>query len=399
MRSSKDALKEDLGTVGVGIDAGTGSDMEDQAIHVDIAGAKEVAELTSKTFWTVHSIIFNLVDIIVGICFITLGIIQVIDIFQFEEIVEEEMEDLGYKATAYDWISAIAAIVGGSIMVLNPRRTFNISIGIYAMTMGVISLMSILPEVLAVDPGGASGGILGILSDFMYLAQFFMMCLSINLMYSGVSYLRGRPRGTVGMMFKAAFLMFMGLFSLMLGVKMGDYDTVLVAFRENPDTVISTLLFFIFLNMMDTDEARAYNPKVRLKNSTDAMRRTHILNERSRIWLSDAKVLTDRTFQSWTRLDDGGPAEYEFRFFIRCREGDSYVIVQRWKGQDKYFFTIMHKQMRSVLRANRFVINDIQLSEDLSTLDFLSDNFYHKTITVSLPLDMYEVQKKEVDAE
>ena len=394
MRSSKETVTDDLSKVGVDIDTGTDDESGEQSFHVDLIGAKQVVEVTSKTFWKVHGVVFNLIDIIVGICFIALGIVQLNTIFELKDLAEE----FEYTVTGYDWVTAIAALVGGTVMVLNPRRTFNISIGIYALTMGVISLMSSLEPVLEVETGGG-GGILGFLADILYLSEFFMMCLSLNLIYSGTSYLRGRPRGTVGMMFKASFLMFMGLFEIMLSVRLGEYDTVATAFKDNPNVMISTILFFIFLNMMDTDEARAYNTKVRLRNSTDAMRRSHILNEKSRIWLSDAKVLSDKTFRSWTKLDDGGPAEYEYRFIIHCREGDSYIIVQKWKGMDKYFFTIMHKRMSTVLRANRFSIDDIQLSEDMSKLDFLSDNFYRKTITVSLPLDMYEVQKKEVDAE
>ena len=325
--------------------------------------------------------VYDYVDLFVGLFFVAMGIFVIIMYHNY-----------GYTRDDFpflDWVGLFAMFFGGTLMVVNPRRTFNTSIGFYAITMGVISFSNFWSSLSEVEN---YPGLLSIVSDIMFLSQRVMVVLSVNLMYSGISYLRGRPRGTVGMMLKAAFMGAVNMFVILIGIRSGEYDGIIGAVRSEPVTFIQILMFFIFLNMMDTAEARSYNTKNRLRLSTEALRHMRTVDAKSFVELADAEVLTDPGYGGWTRVQDGGPAEWEFNFAINSVGGASSVTVQRWRGDDKYYLTISDHRYGSNIRATRLAVNSIVLSEDKTQIRILGSDHFTIRIRVRKPMSYYTVR-------
>lgn len=346
-----------------------------------------VADVTVGFVKKTAHILYNFIDIFVGICFVAMGFLTIV---MFRRAGYSYV-DLGFT----EWLQIIAMLFGGSMLVFNPRRTFNTSIGIYAMIMGCISFCntwtSLSTTLFGTDSDSFMGGLLGIVDDIYFVVMLFMLVLSINLMLSGLSYLRGRPRGTIGMMSKAFFLLSVNLFMLFFELRTGVYDTVGEAFIDDPSMFIQIAMFVIFLNMMDTDEARRYNTKTRLKTSTEALRHTKTLDEKSYVNLKDAVALVSPTFDGWDRPEDGGPAEFEYRFPIHSTGGISYVTVQRWKGHDKYYLTITDHERGTNIRATRMAVDGMAVSEDLTTFRIIGTDHFNIVMNVRHPLESYEV--------
>ena len=325
--------------------------------------------------------IYDYVDVLVGLCFIAMGIFT-IAMYKNFGITREDF-------TMMTWLALFTMFFGGTLMIINPRRTFNTSIGIYAITMGVISFSSYWDSLSEVE---TASGLLSIFTDIMFLAELVMVGFSVNLMISGISYLRGRPRGTIGMMNKAAFMGGINVFSLLLMVRTGEYASVIEALKCEPVTTIQIVMFFVFLNMMDTDEARSYNTKNRLRNSTEALRHLKTVDDKAYVELVDAQRLADPSFAGWRRVTDGGPAEWEYVFAINSSGGASSVTVQRWRGSDKFYLTISDHRYGSIIRATRLSVDHIAMTEDQQELRIHGSDHFIIRIGVRLPLDQYTIK-------
>ena len=347
-----------------------------------------IADITSGFVKKTAHFLYNFIDIFVGVCFVIMAFLV---IFAYRDY------GVSYRDFAFvNWLQLVAMLFGGSMLIFNPRRTFNTSIGIYAIIMGCISFGNNWPALSeplfnGMDPDSFLGAIVTLLDDVYFVVMLVMLGLSINLMVSGLSYLRGRPRGTVGMMSKAFFLLSVNLMMLLINFRLGVYKTFGEAFLDDPVSIIQIVMFVIFLNMMDTEEARRYNTKTRLKTSTEALRQSKTLDGKSFIHFKDAEVLCSSTFEGWDRPDDGGPAEFEYRFTIHSTGGSSFVTVQRWKGHDKYYLTITDHERGSNIRATRMAVDGMALSDDLMTFRIIGTDHFSIDMGVRHPLESYEI--------
>lgn len=364
------------------------ADAPASAVFVDEDGTEwEEADdgISNITVGLVKRIAVNLykfIDIFVGVCFVVMAFFMI-----------KMYHDYGITSDMFaltDWITLVAMLFGGTIMVFNPRRTFNMSIGFYAITMGIISFCSNWDSLG--DGAGESESFFGtLITDVEFIVVLVMLGFSLNLIISGTSYLRGRPRGTVGMMFKAAMMMAMNIFTLVVSIRMGEYKSLWDAIRMEPVAAIQIIMFFIFLNVMDTDEARSYNTKNRLSASTEALRHNKTLDEKSFVLLQDVHALIDPEFKAWESPDDGGPVDYEYRFAINSTGGSSYVTVQRWKGKEPYYFTITDHERGSNIRATRFSASDMRLSDDERTFYIIGSDHFSIRMHVRHPVESLEV--------
>ncbi len=353
------------------------------------AWEKRITDAAGKTAKTISAKLQAYVDLLVGICFIAMGFLTIYS-----------YKTYGYSYEDFStmtWLSLIIVLFGGTLMVFNPRRTFNTSIGLYALTMGGISFCSAW-EALISGAGPTDDEFLGgLVSNVEFVVYVVMAGFTINLMISGLSYLRGRPRGMIGMMFKAAFLMAMSVFTILLGLRTGEYSSLADAFKHQPDVFIQIFMFFIFLNVMDTDEARGYNIKNRLSNSTGALRHTTTIDDRSYVDYYDAVNLCSPDFSGWHLVDDGGPAEWEYRFAIESKAGGSFVTVQKWKGHSDLFFTVSDHEGGSVIRATRVSAKQMAMSEDGNYFYIRGTDHFTITMKVRRPLSDYEVQWRKAE--
>ena len=362
---------------------------EDSDTVLVTEGDDVISDLTVGFVKKASVVLNSFIDIFVGICFVIMGLEMVLMTYQW-----------GYTISDYellDWISLLDTLIGGTILILNPRRTFNSSIGIYAITMGLLSFCNNWATIgeNAFDDEDSFVAMFSFIGDIEFLINLGMVILSLNLMVSGLSYLRGRPRGTIGMMNKAAFMLFISLFYILIELApgMGDYDNLIDLMIEQPSLVIQAVMFFIFLIIMDSDEARNYNTKNRLGYSTDAIRYSNTMDKKSYIELDDARALIDPKMVAWTELRDGGPVEKEYHFPIQTAGGASYVTVQRWRGSEKYYLTITDHERGTNIRATRMTAESFVLSEDCDHLDMKGADHFIIRIKVRMPLNELTIAK------
>ena len=361
----------------------------DSDIVLETEGDDAISDLTVGFVKKASIVLNSFIDIFVGVCFVIMGAEMVLMTYQ-----------LGYSVRDYgllDWISLLDTLIGGTVLILNPRRTFNSSIGIYAITMGLLSFCNNWATIgdNPFEDGDSLMALFSFVGDITFLINLAMVILSINLMISGISYLRGRPRGTIGMMNKAAFTLFISLFYILIEIApgMGDYDNLIDLMVEEPSLIIQAIMFFIFLIIMDSDEARNYNTKNRLSHSTDAIRYSNTMDKGSYIELEDARALIDPKMGAWTEPRDGGPVEKEYRFPIQTAGGASYVTVQRWRGSEKYYLTITDHDKGTNIRATRMTAESFVLSEDYDHLDMKGADHFIIRIRVRMPLSELTVAK------
>ena len=365
----------------------------DSDIVLETEGDDVISDLTVGFVKKATIFLNSFIDILVGVCFIIMGLEMVLMTYQW-----------GYSVRDYellDWISLLDTFIGGTILILNPRRTFNSSIGIYAITMGLLSFCNNwanIGEGVFDDEDGFMA-MFSFIGDIEFIVNLGMVILSLNLMVSGVSYLRGRPRGTIGMMNKAAFMLFISLFYILVEMApgMGDYDNLIDLMIEEPSLILQAIMFFIFLIIMDSDEARNYNTKNRLGHSTDAIRYSNTMDKRSYIELDDARALIDPKMGAWTELRDGGPVDKEYHFPIQTADGASYVTVQRWRGSEKYYLTITDHERGTNIRATRMTAESFVLSEDYGHLDMKGADHFIIRIKVRMPLNELTIAKEAVE--
>lgn len=339
-----------------------------------------IADVTQGFVNKAANVLYSFIDVFVGICFVLMAAMTIVT----NKTHGISYEDMGVTG----WVSYLVMLFGGSILVFNPRRTFNTSIGLYAIVMGTVSFCKTW-ETLEVSSGDL--GIFGFIYDAMFIAQMILLALSINLMVSGTSYLRGRPRGTLGMMTKAMLLLAINLFNIVAGVRLGIYNDLADALREDPVMTVQIFLFFIFLNVLDSDEARSYNTKNRLSDSTEALRHTKTLDGKSYILLKDAVALNSKTFEGWYRPRDGGPVELEYRFAIHTTGGASYVTVQRWRGKDAYYLTITDHERGTNIRATRMSVDTMYMTDDATFFRIVGHDHFYINMHVRHPLDEYHI--------
>ena len=350
-------------------------------------GFDAVSNITVSFVKRASEIVNSFIDILVGLSFLVMGILFIWRTYDF-----------GGSLTEYDlldWVTLLDVLIGGSILILNPRRTFSSSIGIYAITMGLMSFCSNWADIGSkmIDEDDILS-FFSFIDDIIFLVNLTMVILSINLMISGIYYLRGRARGTIGMMNRAAFMLFISLFYIFVDLHTGDYKDLWALAVNEPETIIQAFMFLVLLLIMDTDEARSYNTKNRLGRSTDAIRYSNTMDKRSFIELEDARALVDPTMSSWTDPNDGGPVEKEFRFPIQTQGGASHVTVQKWAGSDRFYLTISDHEKGTNIRATRLAAESFVLSEDLSHLDMRGADHFIIRIPVRMPLSELHIMRR-----
>ncbi len=351
-------------------------------------GFDAVSNITVSFVKRASEIINSFIDILVGLSFLVMGVLMVWRTYEY-----------GGSVTEYDlldWVVILDMFLGGTILILNPRRTFNSSIGIYAITMGLMSFCSNWADIGSkmIDEDDFLS-FFSFIDDIIFIVNLVMVILSINLMISGIYYLRGRARGTMGMMNRAAFMLFISLFYIFFDIGTGEYKSLWALATNEPEMIIQAFMFFTLLLIMDTDEARSYNTKNRLGYSTDAIRYSKTMDKRSFIELDDARALVDPEMSLWTAPDDGGPVEKEYRFPIQTQGGASHVTVQRWEGSDKYHLTISDHEKGTNIRATRLAAESFVLSDDLSHLDMRGADHFIIRIPVRMPLSELQIARRE----
>lgn len=241
-------------------------------------------------------------------------------------------------------VGPVFFIFNALLIMTDHRRSFIRSVGLYAFSMGVTRIGFAIPLIKSgVAPTMAMGWLIFILAS--------------NLVISGYTLLSGTVRGRFGMMAGSSvmLLLYLEYFALLMFVGFDIKDIL----SEYTTQVIACAMYGLLVWLLDTDEIRYGDKLTRHIAILQSIDNTYRAVELMSIGASDARILTDPEFKGWKVVEDGGPAEREFRFVSASRLGTSHVTVQKWKDSDDLYFTVCAHEGGATVMAERFPVKRI----------------------------------------
>ena len=200
-------------------------------------------------------------------------------------------------------------------------------------------------------------------NTYTVLFDLYFMGLAINLMVTGISFTFGKVIRRSSMMITS--------------ILMAIYEFIVLEFFSAPPTVGEAGFYYAYLicligmylciaGLMDVDLIRNSTRNARYSRSLEAFRNEYQYDRGSAVTHEVARALVDRSSPLW-KPGTGEPVEAEMRFVIEGFSTVTYVIVQKWYGDDRLFFTV-HDSPGSILFANRFAVDGIRLTDRKLTL-------------------------------
>jgi len=263
------------------------------------------------------------------------------------------------------WMQVEYDIYAGDLIILIPFcATFAIAlislftrridvfrlIGVYALMLG---FQRVYINVVTVDWN--NGEILELLFGLIFIG------LGLNLMLTGVSFTIGKVIRRTSMMITSIALVVFELFKFEI-VSYIEYDEqdLMTAYILYKVCLIG--MYLCIIGMMDSEDVRGSIKDARYANTLNTFRNERQHDKGTSVTRDVAQALTDYSSPLW-KPGPGGPVEAELPFVIKGYSTNSNVVVQRWKGDDRLFFTI-HEDPGSILFANRFAVDRIELQEN-----------------------------------
>ena len=270
-------------------------------------GATSIQELNGYVHRSVD-VVLGLSNYILAALMVAFGAVQLIYAYTDEY-------------TTLTWLLALSYIVmlvGGAVIILDRNRNLLRAVGIYALALGFYRFIFSFPSI---EPGNPYG-----------MVSIVVCALAINLMISGRSYLKGVSRGRRLAMISTFLLLmvYVTLFITLMHAGLGLVDCM----KLMPGAFVMSIMYAFFIGILDSEELRSSDilaihndtlDKIRCIQYTDP--RTSIPRETALVL---AKVFEDRS--DWHPVDDGGPAECEYRFVIENKGKGSEVLMQNGRG-------------------------------------------------------------------
>lgn len=248
-------------------------------------------------------------------------------------------------------------IAGGLLIILDSRRNFVRSVGLYALSMGLSRILMVVPLLLSQED--VSNGV-----------GWLIAILGINLVYSGYSMLSGSVRGKWGILIASGAYVF--IYLLLIGMFMLIYrDEDFFTLMENIlPLILSFMMYFVLLWLLDTDEIR-YGDKISrhitILRSIDNTHRAACLLT---FVPEDAKKI--QSGEGWETFDhDNGPVEKELRVESESPTGITYVTIQKWYGDEHLYFTLSAYKDGTLTLAERFTVNSVRIDEKDHSIMYL----------------------------
>ena len=258
---------------------------------------------------------------------------------------------------------AIIGIIMAEFILFDPKRNVLRSVGFYAMSIALSRTISAI--IILVKP-----------SLFSLIVGGIFLVNGINLLISGVQYLKGTSRGRAGMMASSAILAVVQIFTILLFYQTDVLDSSYNNEYDLLPSIITLAQFVVLLLILDTGELRYGSVKEQANTNIESVRKTDALAAECVLKRDDAdlmkKMFTNRS--SWMSVDDGGPVESEIRIGLIDARISSCMILQKWKDDDRIFATVTNNVKGSVILANRFCITDVYSDRDLTQICLLNDD-------------------------
>ncbi len=262
------------------------------------------------------------------------------------------------------FISSLAYILGGLIIIYNHDKTLLRTVGIYALLIGFGRFITSIDQFFAKDVVTFIGG-------------FMLMILSINLMISGRSYLANTSRNNQTMFYGTGLLLMVNISTIIMNLRLGIPIEVIL--ETDISQIFLIALYGIYLAVLDTDEIRLNTVHFQNSRSLNAVRQTVSMDYTLYVKSEDYSLLNDAmtSRSGWTQVNDNGPVESEVVLNVFSDKGQKYVMyIQKWKEKENLYFFLFSDVEGSKLYAIKLVCSDIK-DDDCGSKWILGENNAH----------------------
>ena len=212
----------------------------------------------------------------------------------------------------------------------------------------------------------------------MMFAYGVLMCtISLNMLATGVFFYKGISRNRDSVMVSS--LLMVVVYAMILSFYVHYLGDVWYVLRENLPTLLQLFLYLILFITLDSYDVHVNTDMGRIDATVRSMRARTGAGERTVLSVHEMGVIANGfgNMEGWTRIDDGGPVEYEYKVTISMRDSNSVMLLQKWKGSNKVHFTIADSLDGSLVYAKRFSANRFVYDsndDSLITVRFIDDD-------------------------
>ena len=190
----------------------------------------------------------------------------------------------------------------------------------------------------------------------MYFAYGVLLCtVSVNMFFTGLFFFKGIARNRDSVMVTSLLMVF--VYVLLLSFYLHYAVDAFQTFKDHLVIVFQALLYLVLFMTLDTYDVHVNTDTGRVDATVRALRARTGAGEKTAISDSEMKVIANGfgNMTGWTKVDDGGPVEYEYRVIISMRDSNAEMLLQKWKGSEKISFTIADSLDGSLVYAKRFL--------------------------------------------
>lgn len=256
------------------------------------------------------------------------------------------------RMEVYDaiFIMNILTLILGVVILLDKNRSILSAMGIYSIGMGLTRLPTVILFLFWPDPA------------ILFVIGIIFLIIMINMLYSAWEYLHGICRGYV-----SSTVIILLLWILYSGLLVGTMVELIPSFEGtvfqrilDPEILAANaILFSVYLVVLGTDEMHdaceveiAYKHVQSFRSFTDA-------GFDSSVSRNDARKIVSKP-ETWERITDVGPIEYELRFIVSYTDFVLYGTAQKWVDDSRVFITISENEWgNTMVEATRFYADEI----------------------------------------
>lgn len=248
-------------------------------------------------------------------------------------------------------IADLIMFVSAIIILYQKEISNSRAISIYLLTLSVTRIITYFPYLFDTNSLSFAFGIL-------------ICTISVNMFVTGAFFFRGisRNRDSVMMSSLLMTLIYTLILSFYLHYSIDVWETL----RLNLALLLQLILYLILFITLDTYDVHINTDVGRVDATVRSLRARTGAGDKTVISLQEMNTIANGfgDMEGWTKVEDGGPAEYEYRVTISMRDSNSEMLLQKWKGSDKIHFTIADTLQGSLIYAKRFSANRFVYDSD-----------------------------------
>ncbi len=252
--------------------------------------------------------------------------------------------DIGFSGVMKA-LSKATLLIAGIFILIDPNKSNMRAIGIYAIALGVGRVFRSFPQLTSS-------------SDVSFYIGLVLVAMGASLAYCGVSYLRGVSKNAERMKLITATLVLGYVVYIIYMVHWGqDFWQF---FTQERDMMLMFMMYTIYILVLSSKDVYDNIPLVRM--CTDTMSTRDAVSPVGSLTISNEDLdrmehgLEDAS--SWDH-PTGGPVESELHVALSSDSGSSSMIVQKWKGKDGLYITMVKDPDNSFIGVFRMHMTGI----------------------------------------